>query len=69
MRDSNYIPPTEYENAFERAYDLDALRAEADDEDLIIYFTCSACKGTGMDRWEENDCATCYGEGDLPAGG
>lgn len=34
------------------------------------YVTCPRCKGTGMDRWEEDECQTCFGEGqvlnDLP---
>jgi DnaJ-class molecular chaperone len=27
---------------------------------------CPSCKGTGLDKWEEYDCETCYGEGVLP---
>lgn len=28
--------------------------------------TCPDCRGTGMDKWEEYECATCGGEGDIP---
>lgn len=27
---------------------------------------CPRCKGTGLDRWEEDDCEECFGEGALP---
>lgn len=33
----------------------------------VPMFKCSACKGTGMDRWEEDYCNECWGEGELPA--
>lgn len=61
----------------------DCLHPEGywDDEDLLDYVSsndhqesfysrCPRCKGTGLDRWEEDDCTTCFGEGqvanDLP---
>jgi DnaJ-class molecular chaperone len=47
-----------------------------DETDLISKFyeewdnaeeeICPACKGTGLDKWEEYDCETCFGEGVLP---
>lgn len=27
---------------------------------------CPRCHGTGLDRYEEDECATCFGEGVLP---
>lgn len=27
---------------------------------------CPSCNGTGMDRWEEFECETCWGEGYIP---
>lgn len=26
---------------------------------------CPQCKGTGLDRWEQDDCTTCFGEGEV----
>lgn len=26
---------------------------------------CPDCKGTGLTRWEDEDCPTCFGEGVL----
>lgn len=28
---------------------------------------CPQCKGTGLDRWEDDDCERCTGEGYLLA--
>jgi len=30
------------------------------------YDRCPRCKGTGLDRWEEDDCDECLGEGSIP---
>lgn len=29
------------------------------------YVRCPRCKGTGLDRWEEDDCDECLGEGSI----
>lgn len=39
-----------YETYFDEYYD--------DEEE-----ECHACLGTGLDRWEIDDCAVCWGEG------
>lgn len=31
------------------------------------YEICPRCHGSGMDRWEEEECEYCFGEGEIPA--
>ena len=57
---------------YHRAY-IDYLIGEGmeDDEDvqeLIDTKPCHACFGTGMDRYEDADCLSCYGDGVITNG-
>lgn len=31
-----------------------------------IFFPCNVCDGRGVDRWEEEDCPECFGDGEIP---
>lgn len=35
----------------------------AEDEDVV---TCPGCDGRGTNRWEDDDCTECWGEGVVP---
>jgi hypothetical protein len=66
---SNYIPRSKYESVFER--DTDHMRGMLDEDGEWItpdpvYVRCSACRGTGLTRYEEDECDECYGEGEVP---
>lgn len=37
--------------------------ADLDDDGYVV---CPVCRGRGTDRWEEEDCPECWGEGEVP---
>lgn len=34
------------------------------DEEIPMH-VCPVCRGRGLDRWEEDECPACYGEGEV----
>ena len=64
MSDSRNVPlPTTEDSDY---WDIDGYYDALDSREV----PCPRCKGTGLDRWEEDDCTTCFGDGtvqnDLP---
>ena len=70
------IDPNEYDVFFERDTDLmsgldcevcgDYLCQDPDHMEVPMV-VCPVCRGRGMDRWEEDSCPECWGEGEVEA--
>lgn len=66
MTTSRIVPlPVDEDDDYWDDTDLLTDDWESNDHIFASMTRCPQCKGTGLDRWEQDDCTTCFGEGEV----
>lgn len=52
-------------DSYDSISNYDESNSAWNDSHLDNKRTCPTCRGTGLNRWEDDDCGRCNGEGEI----